>query len=145
MKFFLFDLLSDEEIIIVNASIEHKYKFRLALDTAATHTTIDSNVLYLSGYDLSNSKGEYEIETANGIIIVERYDVEQLECLGIIKTNFEVQVYDITGKMVKTINNNATSGKNVIAIDVTNLEAGSYMYSINAGGTKMFSKFVVTK
>jgi predicted aspartyl protease len=94
MKFFLFDLLTDEDLIIVNASIENKYEFRLALDTAATHTTIDSNVLYLSGYDLKNSKGEYEIETANGIIVVERYDIEQIECLGIVKTNFEVQVYD---------------------------------------------------
>ena len=52
MKFFLFDLPSDEDIIIVNASIEGKYLLRLALYTAATHTTIDSNVLYLSGYDL---------------------------------------------------------------------------------------------
>ena len=43
MKFFLFDLQSDEDIILVNASINGKYKFRLALDTAATHTTIDSN------------------------------------------------------------------------------------------------------
>jgi len=94
MKFFLFDLLTDEDVIIVNASIGDKYKFRLALDTAATHTTIDGNVLYLSGYDLRNSKGKYEIETANGIIVVERYDIEQLECLGIVKTNFEVQVYD---------------------------------------------------
>lgn len=94
MKFFLFDLPSDEDIIIVNASIEGKYLLRLALYTAATHTTINSNVLYLSGYDLKNSKGEYEIETANGLIFVERYDIAQLECLGIIKTNFEVQVYD---------------------------------------------------
>lgn len=94
MKFFHFDLPSDEELIIVNASIENKYQFRLALDTAATHSTIDSNVLYLSGYEFKDSKGEYEIETANGIIIVERYDIDQLECLGIVKTNFEVQVYD---------------------------------------------------
>ena len=94
MKIFTFDLPSDENVIIVNASIEGKYKFRLALDTAATHTTIDSNVLYFSGYELKDSKGELEIETANGIIIVERYNIEQLECLGISKTNFEVQVYD---------------------------------------------------
>ena len=46
MKFFTFDLPTDEDIIIINASIEEKYKFRLALDTAATNTTIDSNVLY---------------------------------------------------------------------------------------------------
>ena len=94
MKIFNFDLPTDENVIIVNASIDGKYKFRLALDTAATHTTIDSNVLYFSGYELKNSKGEKEIETSNGIIIVETYDIQRLECLGIIKTEFEVQVYD---------------------------------------------------
>ncbi len=94
MKNFPFDLSTDVDLIIVNASIEGKFKFRLALDTAATHTTIDSNVLYFSGYELKNSKGEQEIETSNGIIVVETYDIEHLECLGIIKTDFEVQVYD---------------------------------------------------
>src|SRR5450432_2286738 len=94
MKSFTFDLPTDEDVIIINASIEGKYKFRLALDTASTNTTIDSNVLYFSGYELRNSKGEREIETSNGIIVVEIYDIEQLECLGIIKTTFEVQVYD---------------------------------------------------
>ena len=94
MKIFSFDLLTDEDVIIVNASIEGKFTFRLALDTAATHTTIDSNVLYLSGYELKDSKGEQEIETSNGIIVVETYDIEHLECLGITKTDFEVQVYD---------------------------------------------------
>ena len=94
MKIFAFDLFTDEDVIIVNASIEGKFKFRLALDTAATHTTIDSNVLYFTGYELKNSRGEKEIETSNGIIIVETFDIEHLECLGIIKNNFEVQVYD---------------------------------------------------
>jgi Aspartyl protease len=94
MKVFPFDLPTDEEIIIVNASIEGKYQFRLALDTASTHTTIESNVLFFSGYELKNSKGEKEIETSNGIIVVETFDVESLEYLGITKTYFEVQVYD---------------------------------------------------
>ena len=94
MKIFPFDFSTDEDVIIVNATIERKFKFRLAVDTAATHTTIDSNVLYFSGYELKNSKGEQEIETSNGIIAVETYDIEHLECLGIIKTDFEVQVYD---------------------------------------------------
>jgi hypothetical protein len=94
LKTFPFGLDTDEDVIIVNASIQGKFKFRLALDTAATHTTIDSNVLYFSGYELKNSKGEKEIETSNGIIIVETYDIEHLESLGIIKEDFEVQVYD---------------------------------------------------
>jgi len=94
MSVYTFDLPSDDDVIIVNANIGGKYQFRLALDTAATHTTIDSNVLYFSGYELKNSKGEKEIETSNGIIIVELFDIEELESLGIRKSNFEVQVYD---------------------------------------------------
>lgn len=91
---FPFDLPTEEDVIIVSARIQDKYVFRLALDTAATHTTIDSNVLYLSGYDLKESKGEIEVETSNGIIRVERYSIEKLECIGILKKDFEVQVYD---------------------------------------------------
>ena len=91
---FSFSLGSDEEVIIVNASIDGKFKFRLALDTAATHTTIDSNVLYSSGYELKESRGEKEIETSNGIIVVETFEISSLESIGILKTNFEVQVYD---------------------------------------------------
>jgi predicted aspartyl protease len=94
MNIFPFPLFTDEDVIIVNATIAGKYKFRLALDTAATHTTIDSNVLYFSGYELKNSNGEREIETSNGIIVVETYNLERLESLGITKNNFEVQVYD---------------------------------------------------
>ena len=80
MKVFNFPIPTDEDVIIVDASIEGKYKFRLALDTAATHTTIDSSVLFLSGYELKESKGEREIETSNGIIIVEVLDIEKFEC-----------------------------------------------------------------
>ena len=94
MNTFPFELATNEDVIIINATLENKFKFRLALDTAATHSTIDSNVLYFSGYELKNTKGEFEVETANGIIIVERYDVVMIECLGIKKLNFEVQVYD---------------------------------------------------
>ena len=58
----------------------------------------------------------------------------------------EIEIFDITGKVVKTIsNNNLASGANSIGVDVSTLEAGSYLYSINANGNKMFSKFVVTK
>ncbi len=76
MKVFRFPIPTDEDVIILDASIEGIYKFRLALDTAATHTTIDSNILFLSGYELKESKGEQELETSNGIILVELYDIE---------------------------------------------------------------------
>ena len=91
---FRFELPTNENVIIVNVSIDSKYEFRLALDTAATHTTIDSNVLYFTGFELKNSNGEKKVETSNGIIVVETYEIEKIECLGITKNNFEVQVYD---------------------------------------------------
>ena len=94
MKKFSFDLNTEEDVIIVNATIDNKHEFRLVLDTAATHTTVDSNVLYFSGYELRKSKGEKEVETANGIIIVELFDIAELSAIGIEKNNFEVQVYD---------------------------------------------------
>ena len=95
MSRYTFDIpVNEGDVIIVNAIIENKFELRLALDTAATHTTIDSNVLYFSGYELKNSKGEKEVETSNGIIVVELYDIEELASLSICKKNFEVQVYD---------------------------------------------------
>jgi hypothetical protein len=95
MNTFSCELFTGEDVIIVNASIQGKFRIRLALDTAATDTTIDSNVLFFSGYELKNSKGEKEIETSNGRIVVETYLVNNLNCLGITKNDFEVQVYDL--------------------------------------------------
>ena len=40
MRDYPFKLLNDDDVIIVNAKIEDRYLFRLAIDTAATHTTI---------------------------------------------------------------------------------------------------------
>jgi predicted aspartyl protease len=126
MKVYQFDKPDEEGVILVNASIEGKFKFRLALDTAATHTTIDSNMLYLSGYELKNSIGEKEIETANGIIIVEVYNVNHLECLGILQKEFEVQVYDFLAHGI-TSDYDGVIGLNFLkdhkfCIDVTNCE-----------------------
>jgi len=43
---------TSDDLIIVNALIENKFEFRLAVDTAATHTTLDSNMLYLAMVNL---------------------------------------------------------------------------------------------
>ncbi|MCC7224910.1 MAG: hypothetical protein IT273_14380 [Chitinophagales bacterium] len=48
----------------------------------------------MSGYELKNSIGEVEIETSNGIIVVEQYRLSEFECLGIRRQNFVIQVYD---------------------------------------------------
>jgi Aspartyl protease len=97
MKLTQFDALEDNsDVIIVLATIENKYGFEMTFDTAATHTTLDSNMLYMSGYKLKNAVGEIEIETSNGIITVDLYNIRNFECLGIRKDILQVQVYDFS-------------------------------------------------
>ncbi|MBC7493476.1 MAG: clan AA aspartic protease [Flavobacterium sp.] len=78
----------------MNIEIDNKYELKMILDTGATNTTIDSNALYLLGYDLKDSIGTVEIETANGIIETEVFEIERFSSLGIEKSKFEIQVYD---------------------------------------------------
>lgn len=81
-------------MIIVGVEIDTKFELNMVLDTGATNTTIDSNSLYLLGYDLKDSIGTVEIETANGIIETELFELESFSSLGIKKRNFQIQVYD---------------------------------------------------
>ena len=81
-------------LILVNVEIDKKYELKMILDTGATNTTIDSNALYLLGHDLKDSNGTVEIETANGIIETEVFEIDKFTSLGIEKEKFEIQVYD---------------------------------------------------
>jgi predicted aspartyl protease len=81
-------------LILVNIEIDNKYELKMILDTGATNTTIDSNALYLLGYDLKDNIGTVEIETANGIIETEVFEIEVFSSLGLTITNFQIQVYD---------------------------------------------------
>jgi len=81
-------------LILVNVEIDNKYELKMILDTGATNTTIDSNALYLLGYDLKDNIGTVEIETANGIIETEVFEIYNFKSLGLIKERFQIQVYD---------------------------------------------------
>jgi len=81
-------------LLIVNTEIDGKYQLNMVLDTGATNTTINSNALYLLGYDLKDNIGKVEIETANGIIETEVFEVGTFASLGETKNKFQIQVYD---------------------------------------------------
>ena len=81
-------------LILVNIEIDKKYELKMILDTGATNTTIDSNALYLLGHDLKDSIGTVEIETANGTIETEVFEIDSFSSLGVEKQKFEIQVYD---------------------------------------------------
>lgn len=81
-------------LILVNIEIDGKYELKMILDTGATNTTIDSNALYLLGYDLKDNVGTVEIETANGIIETKIFEIDTFSSLGLTKEKFQIQVYD---------------------------------------------------
>jgi predicted aspartyl protease len=81
-------------LIIISVEIDGKYDLKMVLDTGATNTTIDSNALYLLGYDLKDNIGTVEIETANGIIVTEIFEIDSFSLLGQTKNKFQIQVYD---------------------------------------------------
>jgi predicted aspartyl protease len=89
-----FDRDSASGGIIIILEIDDKHSFTMLLDTGATHTTIDSNVLYLNSYNLRNKIETVDVETSNGIIKVDVFEVSKLAALGLIKTKFQIQVYD---------------------------------------------------
>ena len=94
MKKIAIPIPNEEEIVVLEALINGKNELLVALDTAATHTTIDSNALHLFGFALGKSKERVEVETSNGIIITEVYVLPTFEVLGVTEKDFEVQVYD---------------------------------------------------
>ena len=89
-----FPFKRESGLIIIIIVIDNKYELKMVLDTGATNTTIDSNALYLLGYDLKDSIGTVEIETASGIIETEVFEVQRFLSLGITKNKFQIQVYD---------------------------------------------------
>jgi predicted aspartyl protease len=84
----------DSGVIIVSIFINNTYRFKMILDTGASYTTIDSNMLHLSGYNLTDSVGTVLIETANGIIETEIFEIDTFFALGITQNKFQIQVYD---------------------------------------------------
>jgi len=75
-------------LMLINIEIDNKYELKMIFDTGATNTTIDSNALYLLGYDLKDNIGTVEIETANGIIETEVFEIDTFASLGLTKKKF---------------------------------------------------------
>lgn len=94
---YTFQRINDESFIIVEACIEG-YPVRLALDTAATHTVIDVNILLLLGYSENSKTGTTTIETATGLIEVGQYTVKKFEALQKIEEPFHLLSFDFLSK-----------------------------------------------
>ena len=89
---YAFTRTTEDDLILVSARIGNSI-VDLVLDSGASHTFIDFGILIKEGYRLGDTKGLVPVETANGIIHANRFDVALLAALGIQKQNFEVTSY----------------------------------------------------
>jgi predicted aspartyl protease len=91
-KIYTFVRDTEDDLIIVTARVGNSI-VDLVLDTGASHTFISLGVLIKEGYRIGDTKGIVPVETANGIIYANRFDVTFLSALGITKQEFEVTSY----------------------------------------------------
>ena len=84
----------NDDALIVLPCYFNKDEFAIALDTGASHTTIDLNVLYMDGYTLADVIGTTEFEGATGTFDVYIFKIKKFTCLGITKYDMPIAAYD---------------------------------------------------
>lgn len=83
---------SQDDLITITARIDNSV-VDMVLDTGASHTFVDFGILIKEGYRMDDTKGLVPVETANGVIPANIFEVKKVEALGISKENFEVTSY----------------------------------------------------
>ncbi len=86
--------------MIVRVKINGDAEIRMALDTGASQTTIDLNMLLMEGISLRESVGQQAVETANGIVMADIFILSELQFGDFSFKNFPVQVIDFIAHSV---------------------------------------------
>jgi hypothetical protein len=88
-----FERENEDGLIVVSSNIGFDH-IAVAIDTGATHTTIDLTQLLIIGYEIKDSIRTEPIETASGVIDTYVFKVAEMTCLGIKRHNIEISAYD---------------------------------------------------
>jgi predicted aspartyl protease len=95
-----FRLETEDDLIVVTTYIKlHRqnlyYPLSLVLDTGASHTVIDLNMLLVAGYTKNlRLERQVKVQTANKIIDADKFVLEEIKILDKRITDFEVTTYD---------------------------------------------------
>ena len=93
MKNHTFRRKTDDALIVLPCYF-NKDEFAIALDTGASHTTIDLNVLYMEGYSIQDALGTSQFEGATNVFDAYIFKVKKFTCLGITKYDMQIAAYD---------------------------------------------------
>jgi hypothetical protein len=70
-------------LIFVTIVLEDIYELKMVLDTGASHTTVDFTPLCMAGYTFGHAVKTTLIETGNGIIDADVFEVESSKTLWV--------------------------------------------------------------
>ena len=99
MTTFPFELPTEDCLIELDCVLNGQ-KITLALDTGASHTTIDLSFLIVAGIDPAETIGIVDLETAKGPVEANLFSVESLSVLGLTIQDFTVCAYDFLSHSV---------------------------------------------
>ena len=91
---------SEDDLIVMTAYLRLPgkslyYPLSLVLDTGASHTVIDLNMLLVAGYDKSlRLNKDVKVQTASKIIDADKIIVDEIKILDRAIQHFEVTTYD---------------------------------------------------
>ena len=85
-------------IILVYVQLDEKFKFKMALDTAASITTFDLNPLRMAYYPIDKIIEQTLVETASGKMDVDIIKTKEISAFGHTKRDMKVQIYDFLAK-----------------------------------------------
>ncbi len=94
MKKFRFEIEDEDSLIVIVDCKVHGDDCVVALDTGASNTVIDLAALILLGYELKDSMGTIEFETAKGILTAHIFVVREITALGLTRRNMQICSYD---------------------------------------------------
>ena len=93
MKKVSFERENEDNLIVIDCKIQ-KHKLFLALDTGASHTTIDLAALIIAGYSISDALRKVKIGTASGVINAYIFKIKTFFAIDTTLTDIEVCSYD---------------------------------------------------
>jgi predicted aspartyl protease len=83
-----------ENLIVVNLEVNKGTPLRFLLDTGASETCFDKNIVLIENINLEELVEQVNIETANGWIVADVFLIDTIEVLGLTLKNHPVQVID---------------------------------------------------
>ena len=81
-------------IILVHVRLDKKYRLKMAIDTAASITTLDFNPLHMANYPTGDIIETTMVETANGMMEVDIIQTNVISAFGHSVRGMKVQMYD---------------------------------------------------